>query len=482
MSQTVIPLQFEQYLQEKINAGYGPDMNEMIFAYIPGLDLAAPIDRATGLPDPSTWVHQQDVDQVGKVGESALAYSVVIASSEPAFTFNAIYLHDKYVPNSCGVIVHKISETKEEGMSSTKSLLQAYSGAATIAGISVDAATWQIDYQARLTGIDEDHRLSSLDMYGELAVVDGFDFTYTASTKKCKFTAGVAYVGGLRAITEDEITLTISSKPNVVYIDAYRDGSALSSHINNVALFASNTAQGDYIDASGKAHYVAKLITFNADGSITDHRKEQNGALERTDNAATNADIDNESTEKKHINLEQFWRGLDKKIKALTLQLEKERVSIGEIIEITGTSQNPATLKGYGTWSAFGAGLVIVGVGSYKDSRNETKTWTDGQKFGEYQHVQTEAELARHDHTDNFDVQIEEDGEHVHETDVNNSDSGQGKAQSASGGDQGNLNTKPAGLHTHEAEITGKVLDAGSSAAMNITQPSIAVYRWKRVA
>ncbi|MBY8288576.1 phage tail protein, partial [Vibrio fluvialis] len=104
MSLTAIPLQFEKYLQNQVSVGNGPDMNEMIFAYIPGLDLSQPIDRSQGLPDVSLWVHQQDIDQVGKLGDNALVYSVVIPGSVDAFTFNAIYLRDKNVPNSCGMV------------------------------------------------------------------------------------------------------------------------------------------------------------------------------------------------------------------------------------------------------------------------------------------------------------------------------------------------------------------------------------------
>ncbi|HGS4994279.1 TPA: phage tail protein, partial [Vibrio cholerae] len=173
MSQTAIPLQFEKYLQNQISVGKAPDMNEMIFAYIPNLDPSQPIDRNQGLPAVSTWVHQQDIDQVGKLGDNALVYSVVIPGSVAAFTFNAIYLRDKNVPNSCGMVVHKATETKEAGMASTKSLMQQYTGAAQIAGITVDAQTWQIDYQARLLGIEEDMRLANLDNYGHTAFIQG---------------------------------------------------------------------------------------------------------------------------------------------------------------------------------------------------------------------------------------------------------------------------------------------------------------------
>lgn len=272
MSLTAIPLQFEKYLQNQISVGNAPDMNEMIFAYLPDLDLSEPIDREQGLPAVAYWVHQQDIDQVGKVGDNALVYSVVIPGSVAAFTFNAIYLRDKNVPNSCGMVVHKADETKEDGMASTKSLMQQYTGAAQIAGINVDAATWQIDYQARLFGIEEDMRLANLDNYGHTAFVDGFNVTQQADPTKYAISAGVAYVGGLRAVLDAEVIQTINTKPNGIYLDVVRMGTVLSEWQNIVTIRLSEAELVDYLDGNNQQHYVAKLAGINADGSVTDWR------------------------------------------------------------------------------------------------------------------------------------------------------------------------------------------------------------------
>lgn len=272
MSLTAIPLQFEKYLQNQISVGNAPDMNEMIFAYLPDLDLSEPIDREQGLPAVAYWVHQQDIDQVGKVGDNALVYSVVIPGAVAAFTFNAIYLRDKNVPNSCGMVVHKADETKEDGMASTKSLMQQYTGAAQIAGINVDAATWQIDYQARLFGIEEDMRLANLDNYGHTAFVDGFNVNQQADPTKYAISAGVAYVGGLRAVLDAEVIQTINTKPNGIYLDVVRMGTVLSEWQNIVTIRLSDVELVDYVDENNQQHYVAKLAGINADGSVTDWR------------------------------------------------------------------------------------------------------------------------------------------------------------------------------------------------------------------
>ncbi|CAH8211928.1 hypothetical protein VAE016_370779 [Vibrio aestuarianus] len=102
MSQTAIPNEFAKYMQNQISVGLAPDMNEMIFAHIPDLDPSQPIDPTQGLPSVGTWVHQQDIDQLGKLGDNALVYSTII-ENDKEFTFNAIYLRDKNVSNSCGM-------------------------------------------------------------------------------------------------------------------------------------------------------------------------------------------------------------------------------------------------------------------------------------------------------------------------------------------------------------------------------------------
>lgn len=271
MSQTAIPLQFEQYMQNQISAGKAPNMNEMVFAYIPNLDLEQSIDRAQGLPDVAKWVYQQDVDQVGKVGDNALAYSVVIAGNVAEFKFNAIYLRDKNVPNSCGMVVHKPDETKENGSSVTKSLLQEYIGAAQVVGIDVDAGTWQIDYQARLKGIEEDHRLACLDTYGHTAFVDGFDVTQQADVTKYLISPGVVYVEGLRGVLTNEIVQTIATKPTGIYLDIYRAGTSTSKWENILEVRVSDVLLADYVN-DGVQHYVAKVAGINADGSVVDAR------------------------------------------------------------------------------------------------------------------------------------------------------------------------------------------------------------------
>lgn len=161
-------------------------------------------------------------------------------------------------------------------------------------------------------------------------------------------------------------------------------------------------------------------------------------------------------------------------------QVERERVSVGEIIEITGDNRNPSVIKGYGAWESFGAGQVLVGVGSHTDDRGETKIWADGQGEGEYKHVQTQAEMAQHGHTVSGSTST-----YVHAHKMPIHDSGTEDLPYSLVNSDG-ADEKTEGINTsadtHSHTVSGTAANTGSSSPMNITQPSLAVYRWKRTA
>lgn len=268
---TVIPIEFESYLVEKINSGLAPDMNEVVFAYIPDLDINEDIDKAKGLPAESTWVHKQSIDKASKLNRNTLIYSVVVPSKY-TFTFNAVYLHDKNTQNSCGLVIHKLDELKEIGTTMTRSFAQQYLGAAEIADIHVTPETWQIDFSARIEGIDDDVRLNNLDHYGHTAFISGFNVE-KISANEYRIREGIAYVGGLRCELKNTVTKTITAKPDGIYLDVVRDGTILSWWINTPVVRTSKTPLSDYIDNSGNQHYVTRIAGIRSDGSIEDWRE-----------------------------------------------------------------------------------------------------------------------------------------------------------------------------------------------------------------
>lgn len=119
---------------------------------------------------------------------------------------------------------------------------------------------------------------------------------------------------------------------------------------------------------------------------------------------------------------------------------------VGSVYINATVATNPATLLGFGTWEAFGAGRVMVGLDA-----TQTEFDTLGETGGAKTHTLTTAELPAHTHgsTDGGTFQAGLD-----------SDSGTFVVRDGSGG-------------------TGST---GSGNAHNNLQPYIVVYMWKRTA
>ena len=124
---------------------------------------------------------------------------------------------------------------------------------------------------------------------------------------------------------------------------------------------------------------------------------------------------------------------------------------VGSIYVNAGVATNPGTLLGFGTWSAFGAGRVIVGVDS-TDTDFDAVRETGGAKTDS--HVLTIAELPSHTHP----IQV-----------FNESGSPDGDV----GGD-----SSSSSLGTTNTQATG----GGSAHSHDIVQPYITAYMWRRTA
>lgn len=277
MSQ-VITDAFSNYWQQCLVDQTPVVLDEFVLAHIPGLDPDAPIDPASGLPPADQIVHRHAVDQRGRINNDAVAYSIVMDTTVGDFTFNAMYLINTGL-NLVGMIVHKGEETKlatdpgggQTGNSLVKSMLMEYDRAAEASQTVIDASTWQIDYAARLRGMDEDLRRQAMGTFGHAAFYgDGFKLVNDAGLYKVQ--PGQGYVGGLLVELASEQEVAPSAKPVGLWLDVYRAGSLLSPWVNQVTLTLSTTELVDYVDANGYPHFVTRLATINADDSVTDTR------------------------------------------------------------------------------------------------------------------------------------------------------------------------------------------------------------------
>ena len=163
---------------------------------------------------------------------------------------------------------------------------------------------------------------------------------------------------------------------------------------------------------------------------------------------------------------------------------------VGSIYINATSSTNPATLLGFGTWSAFGAGRVMVGIDS-SDSDFDGAQETGGAKTV----TLSTSNLPSHTHTfsgttgSTTPSMTATDSGHSHSITLKGnvpavttspasssaSDTTTGTTASA----QANV-TISGGAHTHT--FSGTTASTGSGSAVSIVQPYITVYMWRRTA
>ena len=123
---------------------------------------------------------------------------------------------------------------------------------------------------------------------------------------------------------------------------------------------------------------------------------------------------------------------------------------VGSIYINASVSTNPGTLLGFGTWAAFGAGRVPVGIDGGDSDFNSAE-----EEGGAKTHTLSIAEMPSHNHP---------------RATSTSDDYGAGGLHGYIGGDQSSTNVD-----------TSMALQGGGGAHNNL-QPYIVVYMWKRTA
>jgi hypothetical protein len=143
---------------------------------------------------------------------------------------------------------------------------------------------------------------------------------------------------------------------------------------------------------------------------------------------------------------------------------------VGSIYINAGVSTNPATLLGFGTWTAFGAGRVMVGLNA-SDALFDTLEETGGSK---------DAIVVSHTHTATSTVT---DPQHNHGASAGNFLTETGSGSYAYGGAGANISvvTNTANASTGVTVATTNSTEGSSGTNANV-QPYITVAMWKHTA
>lgn len=303
MSQTVITKAFERLKAQQAANGSIVTLDEFVFANVPDLNITDPINRDESWPAGSQIVHRQAVSKTGMVNENAVVYSVVLGADTGDFDFNWVGLVHKS-SNTVAMIVHAPLQKKiktaagQQGNVLTRSFLMEYNGASQQTQIISPADTWQIDFTARLAGMDERARLENIDIWGDAGFInDGFMVTKSGSQYGVK--AGAGYVSGLRAELLATQDIAIADKPSKVWVDVCWRGT-LSSEWHSETKITVADALADYYNADEK-HYVFALAEINADGSVTDLRPKGSEAERKLELKGVSKDVAEMVPEAMHI-------------------------------------------------------------------------------------------------------------------------------------------------------------------------------------
>lgn len=138
---------------------------------------------------------------------------------------------------------------------------------------------------------------------------------------------------------------------------------------------------------------------------------------------------------------------------------------VGSIYINAGVSTNPATLLGFGTWTAFGAGKVLVGLDS-ADALFDTLEETGGSK---------DAIAVTHNHTATSTVT---DPGHTHVA----TNGPNYYVDVGSGAFAGVQSPTATGSSTTGITVATTIANGGSSGTNANVQPFIVVKMWKRTA
>ncbi|EBB6844036.1 phage tail protein, partial [Salmonella enterica] len=274
MSQTTITLAFEQWKAQQGATGEPVLLDEFVFANVPGLDPDQPVDRNETLPPAEQIVHRQAISRKGVVNDNAVVHSVVLGADVGDFSFNWIGLVNK-ASGTLAMIVHAPLQQKlktaegQQGNVLTRSFLMEYNGAQAETGINTPAESWQIDFTARMAGMDERQRLENIDIFGAAAFL-GDGWLVGKSGNQFYVTKGTGYVAGLRTTLAENLNITVTTRPVKVWLDVCWTGTLTSVWgVQSRITVADNLA--DYVQ-NGVQHYVFAVAGIDENGNITDLR------------------------------------------------------------------------------------------------------------------------------------------------------------------------------------------------------------------
>lgn len=257
-------------------------IDTMIFANVPGVNPAQAADRAQALPAAHV-VHSAQIPPEFQafVNPNQIVYSVLLGSDVGDFTFNwqGLYCseHQTLVAVAELPAIEKRANdagTNTPGNNLTRNFMLQFSGAQALAGLTIEAEVWQLDFTVRLKGIDERERLSNRDIYGRAAFLDA-GWLLEEDAGSYHFEPGTGYVEGIRAALASQLPVVPAPLPCDVFLDVCQapQGSDVVTLVTP-RFVTQGVGLPDYAEAAPfhTRHHCVQIAHVAADGAVTDMR------------------------------------------------------------------------------------------------------------------------------------------------------------------------------------------------------------------
>ncbi|MGX9517971.1 phage tail-collar fiber domain-containing protein [Vibrio mediterranei] len=266
-------------------------IDKMIFANVPSRpEFPQPDD----VVPTEHIVHQEGVEQRGRLSADSVIYSTTLTSSVGPFDFNWTGAYC----SEYGVLVtidhHALTpKTADQpgisGNTLVRSVVLEYKDIAEITNITVDASSWQYNAVPRMKKMDDDVAQAIIDQNGkDWFIEEGFLVTPQASAFNIK--AGAGYVSGNRVMLEFDRSVQVPNKPSFIYVDAHREGTPTGEQVTLFDFVITADEKDDYTDGNGVKHFVCKIAQVLGDGSVSDLRSRGNVEFETNDKICSQFD------------------------------------------------------------------------------------------------------------------------------------------------------------------------------------------------
>lgn len=268
------------------------NVDQMIFAHIPGLDYTQVPDRAQGVPVSGNIKATLPITQKGKVNNNLVVYSTVMPSDLGTWLFNWMGLYSS-ADNTLVAVAYVPEQEKRATVAEllgnvlTKNIAMEFNGASAVTGITINAESWQMDYTSRLRDMDDIQRQAMLSVFGS-ASFQQQAFRVKYSGGQYWLNAGSAVAGGLNISMDSDLSIVPGTLPKTIWLDVSQQ--TTMAGIENVFSVVSNDGSllNDYID-SGMQHHMIRLGTINSSSSIVDERGVIVDSLSRISMATENS-------------------------------------------------------------------------------------------------------------------------------------------------------------------------------------------------